>query len=126
MIRGVGVDIIEVARIRRAVERFGERFLQRILRPAEIAYCHSFQDPVPHLAARFAAKEAVSKAFGTGIGAALGWQDMEVAHRPGGQPYLILHDGGRELLASRGGGEIHLSLSHTLSYGAAVAVWDAP
>lgn len=126
MIRGVGVDIIEVERIRRAVERFGERFLHRILRPAEIAYCRAFQDPAPHLAARFAAKEAVSKAFGTGIGAALGWQDMEVAHRPGGQPYLILHDGGRDLLTRRGGGEIHLSLSHTLSYGAAVAVWDAP
>jgi holo-[acyl-carrier protein] synthase len=126
MIRGVGVDIIEVARIRGAVERFGERFLQRILRPAEIAYCQSFKDPAPHLAARFAAKEAVSKAFGTGIGAALGWQDMELAHHPGGQPYLILHDGGRELLAARGGGEVQLSLSHTANYGAAVAVWDAP
>lgn len=126
MIRGVGMDIIEVARIRRAVERFGERFLQRILRPAEIAYCRAFQDPAPHLAARFAAKEAVSKAFGTGIGAALGWQDLEVAHRPGGQPYLILHDGGRSLLTARGGGEIHLSLTHTLSYAAAAAVWEAP
>lgn len=126
MIRGVGVDIIEVARIRGAVERFGDRFLQRILRPAEIAYCRSFRDPAPHLAARFAAKEAVSKAFGTGIGAALGWQDLEVAHRPGGQPYLILHAAGRELLAARGGGEIHLSLSHTLDHAAAVAVWDGP
>ncbi len=126
MIRGVGVDIIEVARIRSAEERFGERFLQRILRPAEIAYCRSFQDPAPHLAARFAAKEAVSKAFGTGIGAALGWQDMEVAHHPGGQPYLVLHDRGRAWLAARGGGQVHLSLSHTQNYGAAVAVWDAP
>jgi holo-[acyl-carrier protein] synthase len=126
MIRGVGVDIIEVARIRGAVERFGDRFLQRILRPAEIAYCRSFKDPAPHLAARFAAKEAVSKAFGTGIGAALGWQDMEVAHRPSGQPYLVLHEAGRALLAARGGGEIHLSLSHTLDHAAAVAVWDGP
>ncbi len=126
MIRGVGVDIIEVARIRQAVERFGERFLQRILRPAEIAYCQGHRDLAPHLAARFAAKEAVAKAFGTGIGARLGWQDMEVAHHPGGQPYLILHDGGRQWLESQGGGSLHLSLSHTLTYAAAAAVWDSP
>lgn len=126
MIRGVGVDIIEVARIRRAVERFGERFLQRILHPAEVAYCRSFKDPAPHLAARFAAKEAVSKALGTGIGAALSWQDMEVTHHPSGQPHLILHDAGLTLIEARGGGQIHLSLSHTLDHAAAVAVWDCP
>ena len=124
MIRGVGIDIIEVARIRSAAERFGDRFLNRILRPAELAYCRSFKDPAPHLAARFAAKEAVSKVFGTGIGAALGWQDLEVANHESGQPYLILHAGGASLLAQRGGGEIHLSLSHTENYGTAVAVWD--
>lgn len=126
MIRGVGIDLIEVARIRSAAERFGDRFLNRILRPAEIAYCRSFRDPAPHLAARFAAKEAVSKAFGTGITAALGWQDMEVANHENGQPYLILHDGGVRLLAQGGGGQIHLSLSHTENYGTAVAVWDQP
>jgi holo-[acyl-carrier protein] synthase len=126
MIRGVGIDLIEVARIRAAAERFGDRFLNRILRPAELAYCRSFKDPAPHLAARFAAKEAVSKAFGTGIGAALGWQDLEVANRESGQPYLILHDGGGRLLAQGGGGEIHLSLSHTDNYATAVAVWDQP
>lgn len=126
MIRGVGIDIIEVARIRSAAERFGDRFLNRILRPAEIAYCRSHTDPAPHLAARFAAKEAVSKAFGTGIGAAVGWQDLEVARHESGQPYLVLHDGALTLLTSRGGGEIQLSLSHTANYAAAVAVWDQP
>lgn len=126
MVAGVGIDIIEVARIATAVERFGDRFLRRILRPAEIAYCRSFSRPAPHFAARFAAKEAISKTFGTGIGAALGWQDMEVARHPSGQPYLILHDGGQRLLTERGGGEIHLSLSHTENYATAVAVWEKP
>ncbi len=126
MVVGVGIDIIEVSRIQSVAERFGDRFLQRILRPSEIAYCQSFRHPAPHFAARFAAKEAISKAFGTGIGAALGWQDMEVARRESGQPYLVLHDGGATLLASRGGGTIHLSLSHTETYASAVAVWDQP
>lgn len=126
MVAGVGIDIIEVARIATAIERFGDRFLRRILRPAEIDYCRSFSRPAPHFAARFAAKEAISKTFGTGIGAALGWQDMEVARYESGQPYLILHDGGLRLLAERGGGEIHLSLSHTENYATAVAVWEKP
>ena len=73
MIIGIGIDIIEVSRIAASYERFGERFLNRILLPNEIAYCLSHKVPGPFLAARFAAKEAISKAFGTGIGAQLGW-----------------------------------------------------
>lgn len=126
MVVGVGIDLIEVARIASVAARFGERFVNRILRPAEIAYCQGFLQPAPHIAARFAAKEAISKAFGTGIGAALGWQDMEVRRHDSGQPYLVLHDGGARLLAERGGGTIHLSLSHTENYASAVAVWDRP
>ena len=72
MILGVGIDIIEVARIQASHEKFGERFLNRILHPNEISYCLSYKAPAPFLAARFAAKEAISKAFGTGIGAQLG------------------------------------------------------
>jgi holo-[acyl-carrier protein] synthase len=79
MILGTGVDIIEVARIRSSHERFGDRFIRRLLRDAEIEYCLSHRDPAPFLAARFAAKEAVSKAFGTGIGQYLGWHDIEVS-----------------------------------------------
>lgn len=124
MILGIGADIIEVARVRAVVERHGDRFARRVLRPAEIEYCRRFQDPWPHLAARFAAKEAISKAFGTGIGAELGWQDMEVAHRPGGQPYVILHDRGLRLMDLRGGGKIHLTLSHTRDHALAVAVLE--
>src|SRR6204780_1661381 len=103
MILGVGIDLIEVARIAASHEKFGERFLKRILHPAEIAYCLSHKTPAPFLAARFAAKEAISKAFGTGIGSQLSWQDMEVARRASGEPYVILHGKGLELLKARNG-----------------------
>lgn len=126
MILGVGIDIIEVARIQAVYEKFGERFLNRILLPGEIAYCLSFRRPAPHLAARFSAKEAISKAFGTGIGAALGWQDMEVRRQDSGQPYVVWHGAGQVLLATRGGGPVHLSLSHTEHYATAVAVLEGP
>jgi len=122
MILGIGIDLIEVERIRSSHARFGERFLQRILLPAEIAYCLSHKDPGPFLAARFAAKEAISKAFGTGIGAALGWQHMEVRRRESGQPYVVMHGPGAELLQERGAGDIQLSLSHTSAHATAVAL----
>ena len=124
MILGVGIDIVEVARIRASHDRFGERFLARILRPGEIEYCLGHRDPAPHLAARFAAKEAVSKAFGTGIGQHLGWQDMEVQRKESGEPFLILHEQGLELLNSRGAAKVHISLSHTIAHAAAMAVLE--
>jgi holo-[acyl-carrier protein] synthase len=124
MILGTGIDIIEVARIRASHEKFGDRFLNRILRPAEIAYCMSHRNPAPFLAARFAAKEAISKAFGTGIGKELGWQDMEVGRKESGEPFVILHEGGRELFERRGGIRFQLTLSHTENYAAAMAVLE--
>jgi holo-[acyl-carrier protein] synthase len=125
VILGTGIDIIEVARIQAACDKFGDRFLKRILRPEEIAYCFQHKRPGPFLAARFAAKEAISKAFGTGIGRQLGWQDMEVAHKPSGEPIVLLQDGGQRLLEQRGARLVHLSLSHTESYAAAVAVLES-
>jgi holo-[acyl-carrier protein] synthase len=125
MILGVGIDVIEVARIEQSYQRFGERFLQRILRPAEMAYCLSFKHPGPHLAARFAAKEAVSKAFGTGIGSQLSWQAIEVERRSSGEPFITLHDEGKVLLSARGGRQVLISLTHTANYAAAVAILEA-
>ena len=122
MILGIGIDIIEVSRIQSSHERFGERFLNRILLPNEISYCLSYKTPGPFLAVRFAAKEAISKAFGTGIGAQLGWQDMEVGRKESGEPFVILHERGRKLLQARGGRSVLISLSHTQNYAAAVAV----
>ncbi len=124
MILGTGIDIIEVTRIRASHEKFGERFLNRILRPVEIAYCLTHRNPAPFLAARFAAKEAISKAFGTGIGKQLGWQDMEVGRKESGEPFVILHDNGAKLFEQRGGTRFQLSLSHTDNYATAVAILE--
>lgn len=124
MILGTGVDIIEVGRIEASHERFGERFLRRILRPAEVEYCLRHKRPGPFLAARFAAKEAISKAFGTGIGEALGWQDLEVGRKESGEPFVILHDKGLGLLQERQGRIVQLTLSHTASLAVAVAILE--
>lgn len=125
MILGTGIDLIEVERIRDSFTRFGERFLKRILHSNEIAYCLSHKDPGPFLAARFAAKEAISKAFGTGIGAQLGWQDMEVGRKESGEPFVILHGNGLKLLAERGARIVHLTLSHTSAHATAMAILES-
>ena len=124
MILGLGIDIIEVARVQASVERFGDRFLNRVLLPDEIAYCLEKKVSGPFIAVRFAAKEAISKAFGTGIGAQLGWHDMEVRHRESGAPFVVLHGKGQALFATRGAGQLLISLSHTQNYATAVAVLE--
>jgi len=86
MIIGTGIDIAEVPRIREAIERFGERFLQRIFTPGEIRYCDSKANRVERYAARFAAKEAAMKALGTGWNHGVRWRDCEVVRMPGGRP----------------------------------------
>jgi len=125
VILGTGIDIIEVERVEAAHQRFGDRFLERILRPSELAYCMSHKTPGPFLAARFAGKEAISKAFGTGIGAQLGWQDMEICRKESGEPYVVLHDKGKTLLDTRGGRIVHLSLSHTSKHATAIAILES-
>ena len=124
MILGTGIDIIEVGRIASSYEKFGERFVNRILHADEIAYCLSHKNPAPFLAARFAAKEAISKAFGTGIGAALGWQDMEIRRKESGEPFVVLHGKGEKLFSARGAKRLLISLSHTTTYAAATAILE--
>jgi holo-[acyl-carrier protein] synthase len=125
MILGIGIDIIEVARITASLEKFGERFGQRILLPDEMAYCLSHKHPAQFVAARFAAKEAISKAFGTGIGAQLGWQDMEIRKKESGEPFVILHGKGKKLFETRGAENLLVSISHTQNYAAVVAVLES-
>lgn len=125
MILGSGIDIVDVQRIEAAYAKFGDRFLQRFLRPGELAYCCSHKSPGPFLAARFAGKEAISKAFGTGIGRHLGWQDMEICRKDSGEPYVVLHGKGETLLRQRGARMVHLSLSHTAGQAAAVAILES-
>lgn len=124
MILGIGIDLIEVGRIEASCEKFGERFIKRILLPGEIEYCLTHKRPGPFLAARFAAKEAISKAFGTGIGAQLGWHDMEIRRRESGEPYVVLHDKGEELLKTRKAHHVLISLSHTEAHATAVAILE--
>src|ERR1044072_8289197 len=99
---GVGVDIVETARIDHSLGRFGERFVHRVFTAGEIEYCNSMKFPARHFAARFAAKEAVSKAFGTGIGKAMGWRDIDVHKKASGEPFLVLHGGANNLAKNQG------------------------
>ncbi len=120
---GIGLDLVENKRIRESLEKFGPRFRNRIFTPDEQAYCDRMADPVPHYAARFAAKEAVSKAFGTGLGASLGWLDIEVFKQAGsGEPLVRMLGKGSDLLQQRGGTAVLVSLTHTAEYAAAQAV----
>ena len=119
---GLGADLIEVERIRGVIERHGERFLDRILTDEEKAYCSSMGAPHKHIAARFAAKEAVSKAFTTGIGKELGWKSVSVYHGARHEPLVRLDEKGQALLAQVGATHVLLTLSHTESQAMAVAV----
>jgi holo-[acyl-carrier protein] synthase len=117
----LGCDVIEVSRVAGVRERQGARFLDRVFTPEEQAYCLGHRDPGPFLAARFAAKEAVSKCFGTGIGAELGWKSIAVAHGSRGEPVIRLDEKGAALLRLRGASGVLVSLSHTGTVAMAVA-----
>jgi holo-[acyl-carrier protein] synthase len=119
---GIGMDIVETRRIGDSIERFGDRFLARVFLEGEVAYAKSMKFPHLHLAARFAAKEAISKAFGTGIGRELGWRDLEIVREPSGRPRVELHGRAAAYAKTRGVLEVQVSLSHTADYGAASAV----
>jgi holo-[acyl-carrier protein] synthase len=122
---GIGVDIVETTRIEHSLERFGERFLHRVFTQGEIDYCQSMKYPARHFAARFAAKEAVSKAFGTGIGKSMGWKDIDVHREGSGQPFVKLEGGAKALAGERNVTAVWISLSHTDDYAAANAVIEA-
>jgi holo-[acyl-carrier protein] synthase len=125
MILGIGIDITEVARVQSSIERLGDAFLKRILLPDEIAYCQSSKNVAALVAVRFAAKEAISKAFGTGIGAKLSWLDMEVRRKESGEPFVVLHGDGQKLLEASGGRRLLISLSHSEHYATAVAILES-
>lgn len=119
---GIGIDVIEVERIEEAVKEFGERFLERVFTGNERAYCERQKRPEIHYAARWAAKEAVSKAFGTGIGTDLGWTEIEVVRLDSGEPTLVLRGRAREFADKTSVSEIKISLTHAKHYAAANAV----
>lgn len=117
-----GVDFIEIDRVSRVLDRYGERFLRRVFTPGEIAYCRG---RAPNLAARFAAKEAVMKSLGTGF-RGVGWRDIEVIRSPSGAPGPRLHGRAKRRAERLGVTEIAISLSHSRGFAMVVAVAMRP
>lgn len=110
---GVGIDLVEVHRIAAAIEKQGVSFLRRIYTDREREYCEGKANAAEHFAARFAAKEAVSKAFGTGIGGKIGFLDIEIVNQQSGAPSIVLWGKAKLLCEARGVMEVLVSLSHT-------------
>lgn len=120
-----GVDIVEVDRIRRSLENGGEAFKKRIFTEREIEYCENKKSTkYESYAARFAAKEAVSKAFGTGIGKYVSWKDIEVLNDEKGKPYIVLSDEAKKLFHDINGRDMSISISHCKDYAIAYAVFE--
>ena len=113
MILGTGIDIVEIDRVSRSIERFGDRFLQRIFTAGEIAYCSRKKNAAESYAARFAAKEAGAKALGTGIQHGVSWQELEVRREPGGRPTLHLRGRAGQIASQMGVRRVSLSLTHS-------------
>ena len=122
---GIGVDIIECARIQHSIERFGDRFLHRVFTDGEIAYSMSMKFPERHFAARFAGKEAVSKAFGTGIGKAVSFRNIDIQKRENGEPFLVFSGSAKVLAAERGVTSALITLSHTEHHAIACVVLES-
>lgn len=124
MIVGLGIDLVDIERLRGVLERHGERFMARVLTADERAYCSSRRDRGQHVAARFAAKEALLKALGTGLAGGIGWHDVEVRPAEAGPPHIELHGKAAEEAAARGVDRIHLSISHDRSAAVAVVILE--
>ena len=121
---GIGVDLVECIRIERAIDRFGDRFLHRVFTESEIEYSMSMKFPARHLAARFAGKEAVAKDFGTGIGKAMGWRNIDIQKESSGEPFLVFSGPAQELAAKRGVTSALITLSHTEHHAMASVVLE--
>ena len=113
MIIGSGIDLVEISRIQHSMERYGQRFLNRVFTAAEQAYCMRRRNAAESLAARFAAKEAGAKALGTGISRGVNWLELEVGREPGGRPTLRFHGRAAEIARHLGVAHTALSLTHT-------------
>ena len=124
MIIGTGVDVVEIARIRSVIERLADRFVNRVFTEGEQKFCNEHRDPVPHFAARFAAKEALFKALGTGWAKGVTWLDAEVQREGKDAPTMILHGEAQRLSAAKGAHRAHLSLSHTEQSAVAMVILE--
>ena len=118
---GVGVDIIEIERVSGVLERRGDRFIEHVFLPGEVAYCRSRREPARHFAARFSAKEAVVKALGVKRGMTFLWRDIEILRSGDGVPTVRLSGRALDLARRRGVTELHISLSHSDTHAVAMA-----
>jgi len=125
MIVGTGIDIVEVPRIAKSIERFGERFLNRVFTPDEIRYCNSKPNRAERFAARFAAKEAAMKAIGTGLRRGVTWQDVQVGREPSGRPTILFAGEAAKFAAALGSKRASLSLSHTAEHAIAQVIIES-
>ncbi len=121
-VRGIGVDLVKIPRMRDVIARWDARFLARVFTDQEIAYCRARRDPVPHFAARFAAKEAGLKALGTGLRLGVRWRELEVRRARGEAPQLVLSGRSREIGRQRGGTRMLLAITHDGDYALAQAM----
>ena len=119
MIEGIGVDVVEIRRLQRAIDSWGNFFLRRIFTERELAYAQSKKNPTHHIAARFAVKEAVAKALATGWSGGFRWKDVEVENDSSGKPCVALYGHVRDLLS---GSKVMVSISHSENVVVAFAV----
>ncbi|MBS1452821.1 MAG: holo-ACP synthase [Lentisphaeria bacterium] len=124
MIAGLGTDIVEIGRIVRMLDKFGDAFRERICTPAELAEGSRRRHASTYYAGRWAVKEAAAKALGCGIGEHCSFTDVELGNGPTGAPFLKLSGKAAEYAARRGGGLFHVSLSHEATYATAVVIWE--
>jgi len=125
MITGIGIDVVQNDRIKDSIDRFGDRFLNRIYTEGETAYCRNSAAPAIHYAARWAAKEAAFKALGTGWSAGVKWKDVEVERLASGKPELHLHGEALALATAQGVKRFFVSLTHDQLISCAVVVFEA-
>ncbi len=121
MIKGIGIDIIEIERIEHAINKNGDTFISRIFTKQEIAYCQKKNDACPFFAGHFAAKEAILKALGTGL-RQISWQDIEINHDALGKPYAVFSTTIQQNLKNSAITTVHISISHSRNYAVAQAV----
>ncbi len=120
LILGIGNDIIEIERIRKSIQNHGERLLKRLFTAKERDYCLKYRDPVPHFAGRFSAKEAIAKAFGTGLGKQISWHEIEILNDPLGKPCVCFSSAIQERFQRP---RMLISISHCQHYATAMAIW---
>ena len=124
MIFGIGIDLVEVDRLKKSIEKFGDRFINRLFTENEIKYCQTKLNSFQHFAVRFAAKEAFLKAIGTGLRAGMTWHQIEIINDEQGKPSILTHDECYKILQKLDIKKTELSLSHTNQHGIAVVILE--